>query len=55
MNKPQGIMETNHLMELKDKTEYSRAIYSCLQELYGVCYEDASIDERTGEIEDKYS
>lgn len=53
-SKPKGMLETNHLMELKDRTEYGEVIYGCLRELYGICYINASIDERTGEIEDKF-
>jgi hypothetical protein len=41
-------------MELKDKTDNAPIIYGSLRELYGICYENASIDDRTGEIEDKF-
>lgn len=54
MMKPDGMVETNHLMELKDKTETAAHIYLALRSLYGVCYENVSIDERTGELENKY-
>lgn len=54
MMKPDNYIETNHLMELKDRTEYARDIYACLRDLYGICYQNASIDERTGELENKY-
>lgn len=54
MNKPEGMLETNHLMELKDKTDQAPFIYGALRELYGICYVNASIDDRTGEIEDKF-
>lgn len=54
-SKPDGYIETNHLMELIDRTDQAPIIYHCLRELYGICYENASIDDRTGEIEDKFN
>jgi len=52
-SKPDGYIETNHLMELKDKTEMANHIWNSFRNLYGVCYEDVSVDDRTGEFEIK--
>ena len=54
-SKPDGYVETNHLMEIRDKTEMANHIWGSMRELYGICYENAVVDERTGEIEDKYN
>lgn len=53
MNKPDGIIETNHLMELTDNTEYSNYIYKSLKNLYGICHNEIVIDDRTGQIIEK--
>ena len=49
-SKPKGYVETNHLMEIKDKTEMSYHIWKSFRNLYGRCYENIEVDERTGEI-----
>lgn len=50
-SKPEGMIETNHLMELKDNINSD--LWGFVRDLYGPCYEVVSIDERTGEIEIK--
>jgi hypothetical protein len=50
--KPDRMVETNHLMEWKDKTEYGRDLWGFFREIYGVCYTSITVDERTGEIEE---
>ena len=55
MNKPDGMIETNHLMELIDKTEYSNHIYKSLKNIYGICHNEIVIDDRTGQIIEKGS
>lgn len=49
-SKPDGFIETNHLMELIDKTEDSFHIYGSFRELYGICHNQVVIDDRTGKI-----
>lgn len=50
MMKPDGMVETNHLTELIDKTEMASHIYHSLRELYGICYSAVVVDDRTGQI-----
>lgn len=50
MMKPEGIVETNHLMEMIDGTEYSKHIYNSMRELYGICHNSVVVDDRTGQI-----
>lgn len=49
-SKPDGYIETNHLMELIDETEMADHIWGSFRDLYGVRYEYVEVDERTGEI-----
>ncbi len=50
LNKPDGYVETNHLMEMIDRTKESNYIYGSFRELYGICHNQIIIDDRTGQI-----
>lgn len=49
MLKPDGMIETNILMAMKDR----EIDYLAVAEAYRFCWDESIIDERTGEIEDK--
>lgn len=49
MMKPEGMIETNHLMAMKDR----EIDYNAVAEAYRFCWDESVIDERTGEIEEK--
>lgn len=54
-SKPINYIETNHLTEIKDRTEMANHIWNMFRDLYGICYSNIGVDERTGEIYDRHN